>query len=88
MHGHVSKRVKMHRKRTGNANKHGKHVNTWSGKEERYARCNPASRDTSQMVTSTQGLMEVRCNRTTTNLQRASNVAKPRTRKANMENKA
>ena len=25
MHGHVSKRVKMHRKSTGGTNKHGKH---------------------------------------------------------------
>ena len=31
MHGHVSKRVKMHRKPTGGANKHGKHSITWSG---------------------------------------------------------
>ena len=32
MHEHVSKHVKMHRKVTGGANKHGKHIITRSGK--------------------------------------------------------
>ena len=83
MHGHVSKRVKMHRKPTGGANKHGKHIIAWSGKGERYARSNRHHGDASQMVTSKQGLMGVRCNHTTTNPLRASSVAKPKTREAN-----
>ena len=32
MHGHVSKRVKMHIKSTGGTNKHGKHIITRNGK--------------------------------------------------------
>ena len=32
MNEHVSKRVKMHRKPTSGANKHGKHIITQSGK--------------------------------------------------------
>ena len=32
MHEHVSKHVKMHRKPTSGANKHGKHIITQSGK--------------------------------------------------------
>jgi len=32
MHEHVSKHVKMHRKPTSDANKHDKHIITWSGK--------------------------------------------------------
>ena len=36
-----------------------------------------------QMVTSEQGLMGVRCNHSTTNSLRASEVAKPRNREAN-----
>ena len=31
MHEHVSKRVKIHRKPMGSANKHGKYIITWSG---------------------------------------------------------
>ena len=83
MHGHVSKRVKMHRKPTSGANKHGKHIIAWSGKGERYARSNQYHGDASQMATSKQGLTGVRCNHTTTNPLRASSVAKPRTREAN-----
>ena len=32
MHGHVSKRVKMHKKPTGGTNKHGKQRIVWSRK--------------------------------------------------------
>ena len=32
MHEHASKRVKMYRKPTGGANKHGKHIITWNKK--------------------------------------------------------
>ena len=47
-----------------------------------------ASGDASHMVTSEQGHMGVECNHTTTNLLRVSNVVKPRTREANMKDKA
>ena len=70
-------------KPTGGTNKHGKHIIAWSGKGERYAQSNLASGDASQMVTSKQGLMGVGHNHTTTNLQRVSNMAKPRIREAN-----
>ena len=40
------------------------------------------------MVTSKQGLTGVRCNHTTTNPLKVPSVAKPRTRMANMEDKA
>ena len=83
MHGHVSKRVKMHRKPTGGANKHGKHIIEWNRKGEMYAQSNWHHGDASQMVTSKQGLMGVRCNHTTINPLRASSVVKPRTREAN-----
>ena len=82
MHEHVSKFVKMHRKPTSGINKHGKHIITRSGKEERHAQSNQHHGDASQVVTSKQGLVSVRCNHTTTNLLRVSSVAKPRTRKA------
>ena len=52
-------------------------------KREGYARIDSASGDASQMVTPKQDLVGVRCNHTTTNLLRASNMAKPRTREAN-----
>ena len=84
MHENVSKRAKMHRKPIGSTNKHGKHNITQSEKGERYARSNWHHGDASQMVTSKQGLMGVRCNHTATNLLRASSVAKPRTREANI----
>ena len=61
MHRHVSKRVKMHIKPTGGTNKH---IITWSGKGERCARKNRHHGDASQMVTSEQGLMDIRCNHT------------------------
>ena len=83
MHGHVSKRVKMHRKLTGGTNKHGKHIIARSGKGEWYAQSNRHHGDASQVVTSKQGLMGVGCNHTTTNPLRVSNMAKPRTREAN-----
>ena len=83
MHGHISKRVKMHRKPTDSTNKHGKHDIAWSGKGERYACSNRHHGDASQMVTSKQGLIGIRCNFIATNLLRASSVAKPRTREAN-----
>ena len=67
----------MHRKPTGGTNKHEKHIIAWSGKGERYARSNQHHGDASQMVTSKQGLMGVRYNRTTTNPLRALSVAKP-----------
>ena len=41
----VRKRVKMHRKPTSGANKYDKHIITWKGKGERYARSNPVSGD-------------------------------------------
>ena len=49
---------------------------------EGYAWSNPASEDASQMVTSEQGLMGVRCNHTRSSLQRAPDMAKPKTREA------
>ena len=83
MHEHVSKRVKMHKKPTGGTNKHGKHIIARSRNGKRYARSNRHHGDASQMVTSKQGLMGIRCNHTTTNPLRASSMAKPRTREAN-----
>ena len=88
MHEHVSKHVRMHRKPMSGTNKHGKHIIAQSGKGERYARSNQYHSDASQMVTSKQGLMGIGCNHTTTNPLRVSSEAKPRTRKANMEDKA
>ena len=81
-HEHVSKHVKVHRKSTGGTNKHGKHNIAWSGKGERYVRSNWHHGDASLVVTSKQGLMGFGCNHITTNLLRASSVAKPRTREA------
>ena len=83
MHGHVSKRVKMQRKPTSVTNKYSKHIIAQSGKRERYAQSNRHHGDASQVVTSKQGLMGVGRNHITTNLLRASNVAKPRTKEAN-----
>ena len=83
MHGHVNKCVKMQRKPTGGANKHDKHSITRSGKGEGYARSNRHHGDAFQVVTSKQGLLGVKCNHTTTNPLRVSNVGKPRTREAN-----
>ena len=88
MHGHVSKHVKINRKSTGGTNKHGKHIIARNRKGERYARSNQHHGDVSQMVTSKQGLTGVRCNHTTTNPLKVPSVAKPRTRMANMEDKA
>ena len=84
MHEHVSKHVKMHRKPMGGINKHGKHIIAWRGKGERCARSNHRHDDASQVVTSKQSLMGVRCNHTTTNPLRASSMAKLRTREANI----
>ena len=78
----MSKRVNMHRKPTGGTNKHGKRIITWSGKGERYARSNRLYSDASQVVTSKQGLIGVRCKHATTNSLMASSVAKTRTREA------
>ena len=83
MHGYVSKRAKMHIKPTGGTNKHDKHIIARSRKGEMYAQSNRHCGDASQMVTSRQGLVGVRCNHTTTNPLRVSNVAKPRTRETN-----
>jgi len=83
MHEHVNKRVKMQKKPTGGTSKHDKHIIAWSGKEERYARSNRHHGDASQITTSEQGLIGVKCNHTTTNPLRAPNVAKHRTREAN-----
>ena len=88
MHEHVSKHVRMHRKPMSGTNKHGKHIIAQSGKGERYARSNQYHSDASQMVTSKQGLMGIKCNHTTTNPLKVLSEAKPRTRKANMEDKA
>ena len=82
MHEHVSKRVKMHRKPMGGTKKHGKRIIAQSGKGERYAQNNQLHSDASQVVTSKQGLIGVRCNHATTNLLRVSSVAKTRTREA------
>ena len=84
MHGHVSKRVKMHIKPTGGATKHGKHNMAQNGRGKRCARSNQHHGDVPQVVTPKRGLVGVRCNHTTINLLRASSVAKPRTREANM----
>ena len=88
MHEHVSKRVKMQRKPMSGTNKHGKRIIARSGKGEGYTRSDRHPGDASQMVTSKQGHMGVRCNHTTINPLRVSNVVKPRTREANMKNKA
>ena len=88
MHELVSKCVKMHIKPTGGTNKHGKHIIARSKKRERYAQSNRHHDDASQMVTPKQGLMGIECNHTTTNLLRASSMARLRTRKASMEDKA
>ena len=87
MHEHVRKHVKINRKPMGCAKKHGKHSIAWSEKGERYAWSSQHHGDVSQMVTSKQGLMGVECNHTTINPLRESSMAKPRTRKANMEDK-
>ena len=87
MHGHISKRVKMHRKPTGGTNKYGKHIITLSGKGEMYARSNRHHGDASQMVTSKQSLIGIGCNHTTTNPLKVLSVAKPRTREASTEDK-
>ena len=78
----------MHRKLIGGTNKHGKHNIAQSEKGERYAQSNWHHGDASQMVTSKQGLMGVEYNHTTINPLRVSNMEKPRTRKASMEDKA
>ena len=83
MHGHVSKRVKIHIKPMGGINKHGKQIVTRSRKGERCARSNRHHGDVSETVTSKQNLMGIECNHTTTNLLRALNVAKPRIRESN-----
>ena len=75
----------MQRKPTSGTNKHGKHITARSEKGERYTRSNQHHGNASQMVTSKQGLMGVGYNHTTTNSLRALSVAKPRTRKANIE---
>ena len=82
MHGHVSKRVKMHIKPTSGTNKHGKHIIARSGEGERYAQSNRHHGDASQVVASKQGPMGIECNHTTTRPLRALSVAKPRTREA------
>ena len=87
MHGHVSKRVKMHRKPTGGTNKQGEHIIARIRKGERFARSNRHHGNASQVVTSKLGLMGIRYNYANTNLLRASSVAKPRTRNAIMEDK-
>ena len=73
----------MHRKPMGGTNKHGKRIIARSEKWERCARSNWYYGDASQMVTFKQGLMGIGCNHTTTNLLRASSMAKLRTREAN-----
>ena len=83
MHGNVSNHVKMQRKPTGGTNKHSQLIIAWSEKGERYAQSNWHRGDASQMVTSKQGLVGVRCNYTTTNPLWVSNMAKPRTRETN-----
>ena len=90
MHGHVSKPIKMHRKPTSGANKRVSIALHGAGKGERYSLSNRHHGDASQMATSKLGLMGIRCNHTTINPLRVSNVAKPRTREAStsMEDKA
>ena len=50
---------------------------------EGYVRSNLASGDASEMVTSKQGLMGVKCNQTISSPQKASSMARLRTREAN-----
>ena len=79
----------MHIKSTGGSNKHDKHiVHGVEKKGEGYARSDLASEDASQMVTSEQGLMCVWRNQTRSSPRRASNITKPRTRKASTKDKA
>ena len=83
MYGHVSKCVKMWIKPTGGIDKNGKHIIAQSRKREGCAWSDRHHGDASQVVTSKQGLMGVRCNHATTNPPRVSNIAKPKTREAN-----
>ena len=87
MRVHVRKRIKMHIKPTGGTNKYGKHNIARIRKGERFARSNRHHGNASQVVTSKLGLMGIGYNYANTNLLRASSVAKPRTRKAIMEDK-
>ena len=87
MHGHVNKRVKMHRKPTGGTNKNDKHKIAQSGKGKGVRGATGHHEDASQAVTSKQGLMSVGCNQTRSSLRREQSMAKPRTREANIEHK-
>ena len=69
MHEHVSKCAKMHKKPTGGTNKHVKHIIARNEDGEWYAQSNWHHGNASQMVTSKQGLMGIRCNHTTINPQ-------------------
>ena len=73
----------MQRKPTGGTNKHGKHIIAWCRNGERCVRSNRHHGNTSQMVTSKQGLMGIGCNHITTSPLRVLSLAKPRTREAN-----
>ena len=71
MHGHVSKRVKMHRKPTGGINKHGKHNITWKGNRKGTHRATWHSEMPPKWLSP----------------RRAPNMTNPRTREANIEHK-
>ena len=57
-------------------------ISSHGAEKEGYAWSNPASKETSQVVTPKKCLMGVGCNHTTTNPLRASSVAKPRSKEA------
>ena len=84
MHGHVSKCVKTHIKPTGSTDKHGKYIITQSEKREGMQDATDIIAMHPKMVTTKQGLMGVGCNHPTINPLRVSNVAKPKSREANM----
>ena len=72
MHGHVRKRVKMHRKPTGGTNKHGKHNIKWSRKGKGTHRATQHPEMPPKWLSP----------------RRETSMAKPRTREANTEHKA
>ena len=92
MHEHVSKCVKMHRKPTGGANKHGKHIITRSGKERGMHKATGIMEMPPKWLHPDKALW---ASDVTTQPQpakgvklRASSIAKPRTGEASTEDKA
>ena len=76
MHGHVSKRVKMHRKPTSGINKHGKHKILQRKKKKKKKR--KGTRGATQLPEMPPKWLSPR---------RAPNMTNPRTREANIEHK-